>query len=142
MNFSGLSYDLALSDSLTKRYFSRRGLTSSTFGYDLRSDLVPGFSFRQNYSLFRGNPQSDTAVFRPFRTETSVTFSLDRSSAVLGVLARLLGRDYDQATPSQNAPGASPGGDPAFAQQAVAQRAAGSGASTRRSTAPRSAAST
>jgi hypothetical protein len=129
VNFSGVSYDLALSDSLTKRYFSRRGITSSTFGYDVRSDLLPGFSFRQDYSLFLGTPQSDTAQFKPFRTGTSVSFQLDRSSAVLGAVARLFGRELGPAappSPTQNAPGQQPGGDPEFARQAVSQRVAGS----------------
>jgi len=129
MNFTGVSYDLALSDSLTGRYFSRRGLTSSTFGYDLRSDLLPGFQFRQDYNLFLGNPQSDTAQFKPFRTSTSVSFQLDRSSALLGTLARLFGRELapaGQPSPTQGAPGAVPGGDPEFGQRAAAQRAAGS----------------
>ena len=127
-NMSGVSYDLALSDSLSQRYFSRRGITTSTFNYTLQSDLLPGFSFQQDYSLFLGNPQSDTAQFKPYRTGTSVRFTLDRNSAVLGALARVFGRDLSASppTPSQNTPGLTPGGDPGFARQAVSQRVAGS----------------
>jgi hypothetical protein len=118
VNFSGVSYDLALSDSLAKRYFSRRGITSSTFRYDFRSDLLPGFQFNQDYSLFRGTPQSDTALFRPFRTGTSVSFQLDANSAVLGALARLFGRERAagaRPSPTQNGPGLVAGGDPSSA---------------------------
>jgi hypothetical protein len=129
MNFGSVGYDLALSDSLTGRLFSRRGITSTTFRYDARSDLLPGFTFSQDYSLFLGAPQSDTAVFRPYRTATAVGFQLDRNSAVLGALSRLFGIEHDprdvDAAPTQNAPGVAPGGDPDFARRAVGQRVAG-----------------
>jgi hypothetical protein len=72
--------------------FNRRGFTDQSFGFSARSDLIPGLDFNTRYSLFLGDPASDTAVFKPYRTETGVTFSLDQNSAIFGSLARLFGR--------------------------------------------------
>ena len=134
LNFTQLSYDFARADSVGGSLFNKRGFTDPSFGISARSDLVPGLDFRTNYSLFAGDPATDTAVFRPYRTETSVSFSLDQNSAVFGTLARLFGRRLqpssttDAGTPSQNRPGNVPGGDAFFARQAVAQQVAGTAA--------------
>ena len=37
------------------------GFTNGSWGYSFRSDLIPSFQFRQTYSLFQGDPLSDTA---------------------------------------------------------------------------------
>ena len=37
------------------------GFTNETWGYSLNSELLPGFDFSSNYSLFQGSPLSDTA---------------------------------------------------------------------------------
>lgn len=131
VQFSSLTYDVSRADSVSKRLFSTRGFVDQTFNYNLSTDLIPGLAFRQSYDLFLGDVLSDTARFKPFRTGTSLTFQLDRSSALLGAVSRLFGLKLGGpagpvASPTQNAPGLVPGGDPAFAQQALAGRAAGS----------------
>jgi sec-independent protein translocase protein TatC len=131
MNFTGLNYDFIIADSVGKSLFNQRGITDQTFGYSLTSDLLPGMNVRTQYSLFLGNPQSDTAVFKPYLTNVDVTFSLDRNSALFKTVARWLG-----ITPSTPAANSAPtpttttgnprGGDPFFSQQAAAQQVAGS----------------
>ena len=125
LQFSALSYDFARRDS------TGRGFVDPSFSYSATSDLLPGFNFRSEYSLYLGDPTSDTARFKPYRTGTSVSFQLDRNSGVFGTLARLFGLNRGSnsapiASATQNAPGAVAGGDPLFAQQAAASRVAGS----------------
>ncbi len=125
IQFSSLSYDFARADT------TGRGFVDQTFSYSATSDLLPGFNFRSEYSLYLGDPTSDTARFKPYRTNTSVSFQLDRNSGVFGTLAKLFGlsRGSNSApipSPTQNAPGDVAGGDPLFAQQAAASRVAGS----------------
>ncbi|GJG88403.1 hypothetical protein tb265_35840 [Gemmatimonadetes bacterium T265] len=125
LNFSSLSYDFVRKDS------TGRGFVDPTFSYSATSDLLPGFSLRSDYSLYLGDPTSDTARFKPYRTGTSVTFQLDRNSGLFGVLSRLFGIKNGRNTtptpsPTQTAPGDVAGGDPEFARQAAASRVAGS----------------
>ena len=129
--FSSLDYDFTIADSVSKKLISPRGFVNQTFAYTLTTDLIPGLSFRKNYNLFLGDPRSDTASFKPFRDQTSLNFQLDRNSALLGAVGRLFGLRLGGpagpvASPTQNAPGLVPGGDPAFADRALASRAAGS----------------
>jgi hypothetical protein len=134
VNFSALNFDFVRADSLGGSLINRRGFTDQTFNYSLRSDLVPGLDFRSSYSLFLGDPATDTAVFRPYRTETGVTFSLDQNSAIFGTIARLFGRRVQpssttgQQNPSQGGRIIGPGGDAFFARQAVAAQVAGTAA--------------
>ncbi|MGZ8469106.1 MAG: putative LPS assembly protein LptD [Gemmatirosa sp.] len=134
LNFSSLNYDFVRADSIGGSLINQRGFTDQTFGFSARSDLIPGLDFRTSYSLFLGDPASDSAVFKPFRTETGVSFSLDQNSAIFGSLARLFGRRVQPSsttgieTPSQQGAGTSPGGDAFFSRQAVAQQVAGSAA--------------
>lgn len=126
LQFSSISYDFARADS------TGRGFVDPTFGYTATSDLLPGFNFRTDYSLYLGDPTSDTARFKPYRTNTSVSFQLDRNSGVFGTLSRLFGlRSGGNSAPVASATQTSPdqvaGGDPAFSRQAVASRVAGSG---------------
>lgn len=67
------------------------GLTSSSWGLGLRSDFLPGFDFSSRFSLFQGNPISDTAVFKPFREEIRTSLRLDRTTGVVKWVTRLLG---------------------------------------------------
>jgi hypothetical protein len=98
--------------------------------------LRPGARPRLPHQLLalRGRSGHRHGRLPPYRTETSVSFSLDQNSAVFGTLARLFGRRIqpssttDAATPSQGRQGAVPGGDAFFARQAVAQQVAGSAA--------------
>jgi hypothetical protein len=133
MNFSSLNYDFARADSVGKSFFNRSGFTDPTFSINARSDLLPGLDFRTSYSLFLGDPASDSAQFKPFRTDVGVTFSLDQNSAIFGTIARLFGRRIDPAasadTPGSGVePGGSPAGDAFFNRQAVASQAAGTAA--------------
>ena len=70
------------------------------FGYTLRSDLLPGFDFGVDYSLFKGSPRtSDTAEFKPFRESVRGSLSLNRQSGLVGAVARLFGYDLSESTP-------------------------------------------
>ncbi len=133
LNFTSLSYDFVIADSVGKSLFNKRGFVDNTWGYSAQSDLVPGLAFRANYSLFLGNPQSDTAQFKPFLTDVSASFSLDRNSALFAAIGKLFG--ISPSTPAGNSPanpnttsGNPRGGDAFFSRQAVAQQVAGSGA--------------
>jgi hypothetical protein len=80
------------------------GLTSSSWGLGLRSDFLPGFDFATRYSLFQGNPISDTAVFKPFREEIRMSLRLDRTTGVIQWFNRLLGgRDFKPAASNLSA---------------------------------------
>jgi hypothetical protein len=74
------------------------GLTSSSWGLGLRSDFLPGFDFGTRYSLFQGNPISDTARFKPFREEIRASLRLDRTTGVIQWISRFFGgRDFKPA---------------------------------------------
>jgi hypothetical protein len=107
LNFSPLTYDFERA-----RATGRTGLTSPTFTWSARSDLLPGFDVSVGYSLFQGNPLSDTAVFKPFRETISASLSIGRGRNPLVVLQRLFGG----AVPPDTAtlPGASQGGEGPF----------------------------
>ena len=94
MNFSPLTYDFE-----RKRKTGRSGFTTENFGYDLTTDLLPGFRMRVDYSLFQGSVLSDTAVFRPFRTGIDASFSLNGESGILAAISRVFGRAVPQGTP-------------------------------------------
>lgn len=89
INMTPLSYDF---DRARHEHSAKRGLTTETWGYSLRSDLVPGFDFSSNYSLFQGSALSDTAVFKPVLTSVAASFSMGRDQNPLAVFARLFGR--------------------------------------------------
>jgi hypothetical protein len=78
-----------------------RGLTTERFTYSVRSDLLPGIEFSSDYSLFQGSTTSDTAVFSPYRENTSATLTLARNQNPLVVLTKLFGRAVPAA---QHAP--------------------------------------
>ncbi len=71
-----LSYDFARAQGHAKT----AGFTSETWGYSLRSDLLPGFDFSSQYSLFLGSTLSDTAEFKPYLTGISASFRLSRDN--------------------------------------------------------------
>ncbi|MEO7966575.1 MAG: putative LPS assembly protein LptD, partial [Gemmatimonadaceae bacterium] len=87
LTFTTLSYDFVRARKST----SHIGLTNQSFDYTARSDLLPGFDFGVNYSLFQGNPASDSAKFKPYREGIRGTLSLDRSSPLVRAMGRLLG---------------------------------------------------
>ena len=131
VNFTPLTYDFKIADSVGGSFFNKRGITDQTFGYSVRSDLVPGLDLRTNYSLFLGAPSSDTAVFKPYLTDINASFSLNQKSALFGFIGRLFGirpePEPRNAPGTPTTPNGSPrGGDEFFSRQAQAQQVAGS----------------
>jgi hypothetical protein len=89
LNFSSLNYDF---ERARKTGRTIAGLTNQTFGYSARSDLLPNVDLTVDYSLFEGNPESDTARFSPYRTRVSGGFSINQRSNPFAILTRLFGR--------------------------------------------------
>jgi hypothetical protein len=123
INATSLTYDF---ERAKGRAFAR-GFTTETWGYTLSSDLLPGFDFTTNYSLFQGSALSDTAKFAPLLTNVSASFSVGREQNPLTVFARLFGKAVPQAqtstTPSTD--GVRPRTDDPQTQQLAAQPVAG-----------------
>ena len=82
-----LSYDFARAQGHART----AGFTSDSWGYSLRSDLLPGFDFSSQYSLFLGSTLSDTALFKPYLTSISASFTLSRDQNPLTVFRKLFG---------------------------------------------------
>ena len=92
VSYNFLQYQDIRRRSLTPNNVSRfAGLTSSSWGYGLRSDFLPGFDFSSRYSLFQGNPISDTAVFKPYREEIRTSLRLDRTTGVVKWVTKFFG---------------------------------------------------
>ena len=97
LQFSPLTYDFVRADS------GKSGFTDRTFSISGRTDLLPGLDFRSSYELFQGDPISDTAVFKPYRTDIGVTFSLNGRSGIFAILGKLLGgRTQLEAIPTDS----------------------------------------
>ena len=96
MQMSSFTYDFERA-SHTGRALS--GITTETFNTSLRSDLLPGFDFSMQYSLFEGSTQSDTAVFKPYLTNISTRLSLSQRENPFTVLTRLFGRAVPDRSP-------------------------------------------
>ncbi len=86
LSFTTLSYDFVRA----QKSKSGIGLTNTTFDINGQSDLIPGLSLGTTFSLFQGDPMSDTAVFQPYREGIRAQMSFDAKSPVVGFLARLL----------------------------------------------------
>jgi lipopolysaccharide assembly outer membrane protein LptD (OstA) len=86
LNASPIDYDFEVA-----RRTHRFGVTTNSFNYTVQSDLLPGFDFSSNYSLFQGDPLSDTAKFKPFRTGLTATFSIGKNSNPFKTLQRIFG---------------------------------------------------
>jgi hypothetical protein len=99
------------------------GLTNTSFGYDVRTDMIPGLDFRETYSLFQGNPESDTAQFSPYLTSVSASVSFGANSHILDPFKKLLGIKVQPKKVDSLA-----GRDPFFQQQVQAGHVAGQGA--------------
>lgn len=95
LNFSSLSYDFIRADTAAS------GLVEQNFSISARSDLLPNLDLRVGYELFQGDPLSDTAVFRPFRNDIGVNFSLDGRSGLVALLGRLFGLRRDLEAPEE-----------------------------------------
>ena len=121
LNFSSLTYDFVRADT------AANGLVEPNFSISARSDLLPNLDFRMGYSLFQGDPLSDTAQFKPFRTEVGVNFALDGRSSLVALLGRLIGLRRAIERPG-NADSLTRARRSDFAQQRGGMSAAGSGA--------------
>jgi hypothetical protein len=132
INMSPMGYDFERArDARSKGHSPYAGLTSETWGYQLSSDLLPGFDFSSSYSLFEGSTLSDTAKFKPILTNISASFSVGRDQNPLTVFSRLFGQAVPQAQASPN-PGVDQvrgRADDPQAQALAAQPVAGSGRS-------------
>jgi hypothetical protein len=85
MNFQALTWDFERA-----RKTKGTGLTTNSFGFTARSALLPGLDFSMGWSLFQGNPLSDSAKFKPYRENVHVSFNLDRHSGIIRPFARLV----------------------------------------------------
>lgn len=114
MQFTPLSYDFERAKAVGTRL---AGLTTESFGTSLSSDLLPGFDFSMNYSLFEGSTLSDTAVFKPVLTSISSRLQFSQRENPFTVLASLFGRAVPDRSPQ-------PSQDPNETQegQAMARR--------------------
>jgi hypothetical protein len=105
------------------------GLTTESWGYNLASDLLPGFDFSSNYSLFEGSTQTDTARFKPYLTTISANLSIGRDQNPFTAFAKLLGKANAPApqplSQSATSDTAQAKAHPEDAQSAVAQPVAG-----------------
>ena len=115
INFTPLSYDF----ERAKGHKPIAGLTTDSWGYSLRSDLLPGFDFSSQYSLFLGSTLSDTAEFKPYLTNVSASLRFSRDQNPLMVLAKLFGKAVPEA---QKAP--TPGTDQVRPPEDLAQQQA------------------
>jgi len=95
LDFSSLEWDFERA-----RATHRTGLTTNSFQYSATSDLLPGFSFNSNYSLFQGDTQSDTARFKPFRESISASFTLNGQTGIFAALGRLFGHHEAPVAPT------------------------------------------
>jgi hypothetical protein len=126
LTLSSISYDI---DRAHAAHKAIRGLTTSNFSYSLSSDLLPGFQFQSGYSLFAGDPVSDTARFSPYLESVSASLNLGRGNNPFTVLTRLFGRAVpnDQRPTPGTTPDQANQRDNAYAQQIASQPVAGSG---------------
>jgi len=120
INFTPISYDF----ERAKGHKPTAGLTTDTWGYSLRSDLLPGFDFSSQYSLFLGSTLSDTAEFKPYLTNVSASLRFSRDQNPLVVFAKLFGKAVPEQTPGADQVRRPP--DLAQQQAIAAQPVAGS----------------
>lgn len=97
LGFTPLSYDFERA-----RVTGATGLVNRSFDITARSDLLPGLDLGVGWSLFQGDPVSDTAEFKPYRETLRGTLSLGAGSPLIRGIGRLLG--FEMAGP--DAPGA------------------------------------
>ncbi len=86
LTFTPLTWDFERAQETHKTGFS-----TDNFGYTLRSDLLPGFDFGSDYSLFQGSVLSDSAKFAPYLTDIRASFNIDGKSPVVHLFQRMFG---------------------------------------------------
>ena len=97
LDLTSASYDVVRASTFHR---ASAGFTTSSFGYTIRSDLLPGFNLNVGYSLFQGDPMSDTAVFKPYRENVAASLNFNDHENPLMVLTRLFGRAVPEAQPA------------------------------------------
>ncbi len=115
LTFDPLTYDFERSAAT---HSVVGGFTNGSWGYSFRSDLIPSFQFRQTYSLFQGDPLSDTAVFKPFWNQISASWTVNHNSGIVSFFAKALGLTPPKQT--QQADTGLAARDPFLAQQIAA----------------------
>ncbi|MEO8334231.1 MAG: putative LPS assembly protein LptD [bacterium] len=120
LNFTSLNYDFERA-----RYTGKaiRGLTTSQFGYTVRSDLLPGFDVGVDYSLFDAPTVSDSAKFNPFRERVTAAFSFSNGSNPFAIFTRIFGRAVPESSPGSGRN--TPPPDNRYATQIASQPVAG-----------------
>lgn len=100
----------------------KTGFTTDQFGYTLRSDLLPGFDFGSNYSLYQGSVLSDSAKFSPYLTDIHATFNLDGKSPIVHLFQKLFGvAQPGSANAARDTTGSLANSDMSQTDQTVAQ---------------------
>jgi hypothetical protein len=79
-------------DFVRARKTHRSGFVTDNIRSDFSSDLLPGFSASTAYSLYQGDILSDSARFKPFRTDLNLGFALNSQSGIFGAINRVFGR--------------------------------------------------
>ncbi len=86
LQFSAIEYDFERAKAT-----GGSGFATERFGTTVRSDLLPGFDFGIDYSLFQGSVLSDTAVFSPYPESIRASLALSRQANMLSPFAKILG---------------------------------------------------
>ncbi len=121
LNLSGFNYNFERARVTGKAI---RGLTTEQFNYDVRSDLLPGFTVGVRYSLFDpGSTLTDTAKFSPFREGINASFQFSNTANPFAVFQRLFGRAVPASVPGTDRLDAS--ADNRYARQVASQPVAG-----------------
>ncbi|MGH7620629.1 MAG: putative LPS assembly protein LptD, partial [Gemmatimonadaceae bacterium] len=102
LNMTSLTYDFERAHLPGHTW--KNGLTTEQWGYNLSSDLLPGFDFSTSYSLFQGSTLSDTAKFKPYLTSVSATMNIGRDQNPIAFLTRLFGLAQPAAQASPTPP--------------------------------------
>jgi hypothetical protein len=130
INFSPIGYDFERAANARQHGNLNRtaGISTDNFSYNMNSELLPGFDFTGNYSLFQGSTLSDTAKFLPYLVGISATFNISRDQNPFTVLGRLFGKAVPEprVTPQPGTDQVQPRNDDAYAQALAAQPVAGS----------------
>ena len=120
LNFDALNYDF---ERAKYTHSAIRGLTTESFGYTVRSDLLPGLDLGVRYSLFEGSTVSDSAKFSPFRSGVTASFQFSNTANPFAVFQRLFGKSVPQSVPSNEA--LDKPADDRYARQLASQPVAG-----------------
>lgn len=120
LNFTPLAYDF---ERASYTHSPIRGLTTQNFGYNLRSDLLPGIDVGVDYSLFEGSTLSDSAKFKPYRERITGSFSFSNTANPFAVFSRIFGKAVPPTAPGTDR--IQPSGDDRYAAQIASQPVAG-----------------